>query len=160
MQTEILSDLREAKRAMADAKEKLDVMNVSLMGYIIDSIREYNEAYEKNYILSTEDVVKQPKKRKPGRPKGKSSAGANREKLIEFLRINGPSYRSIIVEGTKIPDGSFTYLVGKIGNVTKDMDGRYGLNEGQTGAIGSGLTHRDLPAEEFEKFIYSSPVGS
>src|ERR1035438_9902346 len=95
MQTEILSDLREARGAMADAKEKLDVMNVSLMGYIIDSIREYNEAYEKNYILSTEDVVKQPKKRKPGRPKGKSSAGANREKLIEFLRINGPDRKRV-----------------------------------------------------------------
>ena len=84
MQTEILSDLREAKRAMADAKEKLDVMNVSLMGYIIDSIREYNEAYEKKYILSTEDVVKQPKKRKPGRPKG-SVSNKTPKKSTEML---------------------------------------------------------------------------
>ena len=92
MQTEILSDLREAKRAMADAKEKLDVMNVSLMGYIIDSIREYNEAYEKNYILLTEDVVKQPKKRKPGRPKGSVSKNVKTPKKSTELPDQALAY--------------------------------------------------------------------
>jgi hypothetical protein len=159
MQAEVLNDMRQAKRAFDEAKQTLDAMSLSLIGSIADSIREYNELYETNYVLSMNDVVKQPEKRKPGRPKGQSLAGNNRDKLIEFLRINGPSYRSFIVEGTKIPDGSFNYTVKRAGSITKLPDGRYSLNAGQTDAINSGLTNRDVPAEEFEKFIYSSPVG-
>ena len=159
MQTEILIEMRINKDLIANAKKALDAMSSSLIGSITDSIQEYNELYETNYVLSMNDVVKQPEKRKPGRPKGQSLAGNNRDKLIEFLRINGPSYRSFIVEGTKIPDGSFNYTVKRAGSITKLPDGRYSLNAGQTDAINSGLTDRDLPAEEFEKFIYSSPVS-
>jgi|ERR1035441_209721 hypothetical protein len=132
IQNEILIEMRINKDLMANAKKALDAMSVSLIGSITDSIQEYNELYETNYVLSTKDAVKQPQpeKRKPGRPKGKSLAGANREKLIEFLRFNGPSGRREIIEGTKIPDGSFNYTVQRIGgNVTLYSNGLYGLSD-------------------------------
>ena len=73
MQIETLNDMREAKRAFEEAKQTLDSMGVSLISSITDSIQEYNELYETNYVLSTKDVVKQPEKRKRGRPKGSVS---------------------------------------------------------------------------------------
>ena len=73
MQTEMLNDMRQAKRAFDEAKQTLEAMGVSLFGSISDSIQEYNQLYQTNYVLSTKDVVKQPEKRKRGRPKGSVS---------------------------------------------------------------------------------------
>ena len=132
MQTETLNDMRQAKRAFEEAKQVLDSMGLLLYGSITDSIQEYNELYETQLVLSIkEEDVKptQPEKRKPGRPKGTSNlAGANRDKLIAFLQTNGPSSRNEIIAGTKIPDGSFNYTVGRIDCVIKLPDGRYSLS--------------------------------
>ena len=136
MQIEILNDMMQAKRALKEAKQALDAMSVSLISSITDSIKEYNEVYETNYVLSTEDVVKQLKKRKPGRPTGKANVkGSNGDKLIEFLRSNGPSRPRDIASGTTIPPGSLNSILKGVAGVTKLSNGWYSFSDDSTSVL-------------------------
>src|ERR1035438_8260861 len=96
MQAEILNDMRRTKEILSDAKKALETMSVSLYGSIVDSILEYNELFETNYVISIQDVVKQPEKRKSGRPKGSvSKTGKTIKKSTNSESSENPDFQEI-----------------------------------------------------------------